>query len=182
MQKELTIVIYRIQLTFRSKQTLAFSMSFRNDANYCVYSFKTKSTAFFCKINRHRSKQTISDSMQNQQSCTVHDNFYIHTNIYKYRYMYTCSVRSTCTVYRTCTCNQAIRAHSKMASPLNCVLFVCLCVGLVSNIDSFCPSKFFFFQLKTCINLTHIKTMFNTMQYIINSTFDFDLFFIRYLL
>lgn len=24
-------------------------MSFRNDANYCVYSFKTKSTAFFAK-------------------------------------------------------------------------------------------------------------------------------------
>lgn len=36
---ELTTVIYRIKITFISKQTHAFSMSFKIDGNYSVYSF-----------------------------------------------------------------------------------------------------------------------------------------------
>ena len=36
---EFTLVIYRLRITFISRQTHAFSLSFKIDANYSVYSF-----------------------------------------------------------------------------------------------------------------------------------------------
>lgn len=44
---EMATVIYRIKITFKSEQTLAFLLSFKIDTNYTVYSFvvQLKATA-----------------------------------------------------------------------------------------------------------------------------------------
>lgn len=45
-----------------------------------------------------------------------------------------------------------------MALAVDGVLLVCLCVGLVSNVDSFCPSKFF--SKSVWYKITWIKTCY----------------------
>lgn len=74
---EFTIVIYRIKVTFISKQNHAFSPSFKIDSNYSVYSFNATApcnvvlkVAHYdstCKSKHH----AILQKKQNKQTQTT---------------------------------------------------------------------------------------------------------------